>query len=188
MAAFLHHCPFFKSATKPALRRSSPLLSLANQCPIIARQISVCKSAALEAKLSGSPAGLDCRQLPTLEQKRTFAQTAPQVAEPAVSKACPFVTSRIGMVQASPEVQEDVREGVMISLLKDLKESIFPKSPQDITVSHLFKDNMAGPSYDYDCFFSEKIAEKKKDYTYRIFKTVNRSAGSFPFMNHLLTT
>lgn len=32
----------------------------------------------------------------------------------------------------------------MISLLKDLKESIFPKSPQDITVSHLFKDNMGG--------------------------------------------
>ncbi|XP_061537769.1 5-aminolevulinate synthase, erythroid-specific, mitochondrial isoform X2 [Phycodurus eques] len=181
MAAFIHHCPFFKSATKPALRRSSPLLSLANQCPIIARQISICGSASVKANLIASPASPDCRQLPTLEQRRMFAQTAPQVVEPAASKACPFVTSRIGMVQASPEVQEDVREGMMISLLKDLRESIFPKSPQDNTITHLLKDNMVGPSYDYDYFFSEKIAEKKKDHTYRVFKTVNRSAGSFPF-------
>lgn len=38
-----------------------------------------------------------------------------------------------------------------------------------------------GPSYDYDRFFIEKIAEKKKDHTYRVFKTVNRSATAFPF-------
>ncbi len=38
-----------------------------------------------------------------------------------------------------------------------------------------------GPSYNYDHFFNEKIAEKKKDHTYRVFKTVNRSAEIFPF-------
>lgn len=38
-----------------------------------------------------------------------------------------------------------------------------------------------GPSYDYDSFFVEKIAEKKKDHTYRVFKTVNRSTEVFPF-------
>lgn len=38
-----------------------------------------------------------------------------------------------------------------------------------------------GPSYDYDRFFIEKIAEKKKDHTYRVFKTVNRSTTTFPF-------
>ncbi|XP_061832239.1 5-aminolevulinate synthase, erythroid-specific, mitochondrial [Nerophis lumbriciformis] len=180
MAAFLHHCPFFKSATKPSLRRQGPsLLSLANQCPIIARQISVCGLASLEAKLSASYSSPDCNQRTTLEQRRMFAQTAPQVAE-STSKACPFVTSRIGMVRARPEVQEDVQEGMMISLLKDLKESLLPKPSQISTISHLLTDNMAGPSYDYDHFFSEKIAEKKKDHTYRVFKTVNRSAGSFP--------
>ncbi|XP_061759809.1 5-aminolevulinate synthase, erythroid-specific, mitochondrial isoform X2 [Nerophis ophidion] len=180
MAAFLHHCPFFKSATKPSLRRSGPsLLSLANQCPIIARQISVSGLASLEAKLSAFYSSPDCRQRTTLAQRRMFAQTAPQVAE-STSKACPFVTSRIGMVRARPEVQEDVQEGMMISLLKDLKEAILPKPSQISTISHLLKDNMAGPSYDYDHFFSEKIAEKKKDHTYRVFKTVNRSAGSFP--------
>lgn len=38
-----------------------------------------------------------------------------------------------------------------------------------------------GPSFDYDSFFGEKIAEKKQDHTYRVFKTVNRSAQAFPF-------
>nr|XP_057940142.1 5-aminolevulinate synthase, erythroid-specific, mitochondrial [Doryrhamphus excisus]XP_057940143.1 5-aminolevulinate synthase, erythroid-specific, mitochondrial [Doryrhamphus excisus] len=176
MAAFLHHCPFFKSATKPALRRSGPsLLSLANQCPIIARQISVSGSASFEAKLSTLSAVADCRQPLMLHQRRMFAQTAPQVAESA-PKACPFVTSHIGLVRARPEVQEDVQEGLVF---KDLQESLLSKSPQ--TISHLLKDNMAGPSYDYDHFFSQKIAEKKEDHTYRVFKTVNRSATSFPF-------
>lgn len=38
-----------------------------------------------------------------------------------------------------------------------------------------------GPSFDYDSFFIEKIAEKKQDHTYRVFKTVNRNALAFPF-------
>ncbi|XP_035512368.1 5-aminolevulinate synthase, erythroid-specific, mitochondrial [Morone saxatilis] len=181
MAAFLHHCPFLKSVPKPALRRTgAALLSLADRCPIIARQISVSGPASLEAKLSVSPTKLKSRQLPTVDQRRQFAQSATQVAV-SVSKGCPFVSSQIGMVRASPEVQEDVQEGLMTSLLKGLKDSILPTSAQTNTVTHLLKDNMAGPSYDYDRFFIEKIADKKKDHTYRVFKTVNRSAQVFPF-------
>ncbi|XP_070695718.1 5-aminolevulinate synthase, erythroid-specific, mitochondrial [Pempheris klunzingeri] len=181
MAAFLHHCPFLKSAPKPALRRTgTALLSLADQCPIIARQISVSGPASLETKLRASPSKVSSHRLPTVDQRRLFAQTATQVAV-SVSESCPFVTSQIGMVRASPEVQEDVKEGLMTSRLKGLKDSIFPSSAQINTVTHLFKDNMIGPSYDYDRFFVEKIAEKKKDHTYRVFKTVNRSAKIFPF-------
>lgn len=111
MAAFLHHCPFLKTVPKPALRRTgAALLSLADQCPIIARQISVSGTASLEAKLSVSPTKPKSRRLPTVDQRRLFAQTATQVAV-SVSKGCPFVSSQIGMVQASPEVQEDVQEG-----------------------------------------------------------------------------
>ncbi|XP_010782407.1 5-aminolevulinate synthase, erythroid-specific, mitochondrial isoform X1 [Notothenia coriiceps] len=179
MAAFLHHCPFLKSANKPALRRTgASLLSLAYQCPIIARQISLSGTDYLDAKLSVSPS--KPKPLPTVEQRRLFAQTATQVAV-SVSKGCPFVTSQIGVVQASPEVQEDVQEGLMTSLLKGLKDSILPTSAQTDTVTHLLKDNMVGPSYDYDRFFMEKIFEKKKDHTYRVFKTVNRIAEVFPF-------
>ncbi|XP_033943393.1 5-aminolevulinate synthase, erythroid-specific, mitochondrial [Pseudochaenichthys georgianus] len=147
MATFLHHCPFLKSANKPALRRTgAALLSLAYQCPIIARQISLSGTDYLEAELSVSPS--KPKPLPTVEQRRLFAQTATQVAV-SVSKGCPFVTSQIGVVQARPEVQEDVQE--------------------------------VGSSYDYDHFFMEKISEKKKDHTYRVFKMVNRSAEVFPF-------
>ncbi|KAI3357313.1 hypothetical protein L3Q82_015761 [Scortum barcoo] len=181
MAAFLHHCPFLKSVPKPALRRTgASLMSLADQCPIIARQISVSGTASLEAKLSVSPTQTKSRPLPTVDQKRLFAQTATQVAV-SVSKGCPFVHSQIGMVQATPEVQEDVKEGLMTSLLKGMKDSILPTSAQTNTVTHLLKDSMIGPSFNYDHFFMEKIAEKKNDHTYRVFKTVNRSAEVFPF-------
>lgn len=111
MAAFLHHCPFLKAAPKPALRRTgATLMSLADRCPIIARQISVSGPASLDAKLGVSSGTPKTKQLPTLDQRRLFAQSAAQVAE-SVSKGCPFVSSQIGMVRASPEVQEDVKEG-----------------------------------------------------------------------------
>uniref|UniRef100_A0A671X616 5-aminolevulinate synthase n=2 Tax=Sparus aurata TaxID=8175 RepID=A0A671X616_SPAAU len=181
MAAFLHHCPFLKAAPKPALRRTgATLMSLADRCPIIARQISVSGPASLDAKLGVSSGTPKTKQLPTLDQRRLFAQSAAQVAE-SVSKGCPFVSSQIGMVRASPEVQEDVKEGLMTPLLKGLKDLILPTPAQADTCTHLLKDNMVGPSYDYDRFFMEKIAEKKKDHTYRVFKTVNRSAEVFPF-------
>ncbi|XP_071369251.1 5-aminolevulinate synthase, erythroid-specific, mitochondrial-like [Centroberyx affinis] len=185
MAAFLHHCPFLKSAPKPALRRTgAALLSLADRCPIIARQISVSGPPSLETKMNVSPTQPPSHRPPTVNQKRQFAQSAALVAV-SVSKDCPFVTSQIGIVRASPEVQEDVHEqsnpGVITSLLKGLKVSIPPTSAQTDAVTHLLKDNMVGPSYDYDSFFSMKIAEKKEDHTYRVFKTVNRSAEVFPF-------
>lgn len=34
--------------------------------------------------------------------------------------------------------------------------------------------------FQYDEFLETKITEKKMDHTYRVFKTVNRSACSFP--------
>ncbi|XP_030588881.1 5-aminolevulinate synthase, erythroid-specific, mitochondrial-like isoform X1 [Archocentrus centrarchus] len=181
MAAFLHHCPFLKSVPKPALRRTgASLLSLADRCPMITRHITVSGPDSLDAKLNSSATQPQDHQLPTAQQRRLFAQTATQVAVSA-SKGCPFVSSQIGMVRASPEVQEDVQEGLMTSFLKGIKDSVFPTSAQTSTVTHLLNDNMAGPSYDYDQFFMEKIAVKKKDHTYRVFKTVNRSAEAFPF-------
>nr|XP_020473914.1 5-aminolevulinate synthase, erythroid-specific, mitochondrial-like [Monopterus albus] len=181
MAAFLHHCPFLKSVPKPALRRTgAALLSLAEQCPIIARQVTVSGPGSLEAKLGDSATKSECNQLPTVDQRRLFAQTATQVAV-SVSKECPFVSSQIGMVRASLEVQEDVKEGLMTSLLEGLKDSILPTSAESNTITHLLKDNMVGSSYEYDRFFMEKIAEKKEDHTYRVFKTVNRIAEVYPF-------
>ncbi|XP_061592430.1 5-aminolevulinate synthase, erythroid-specific, mitochondrial [Cololabis saira] len=173
MAAFLHHCPFLKSAPKPALRRTgAALLSLADQCPMITRQISV-SSPTSATKPRSHP-------ISSVHQQKMFAQTATQVAV-SLSNRCPFVTSEIGVVKASPQVQEDVQDGLMTTLLKSLKDSVFPSEGQTNAVTHFLKDNMGDSSFDYDHFFIEKISEKKKDHTYRVFKTVNRSALAFPF-------
>ncbi|KAJ3586932.1 hypothetical protein NHX12_013323 [Muraenolepis orangiensis] len=175
MAAFLHHCPFLKSASKPALRRTgTALLSLADRCPIIVRQITVSSSTLpVQTKLSQ-------------DQKRRFAQSASQLAV-SLAKDCPFVASQISVVRARPEVQEDVpqesKPGMMTSLLKNLKDVCLQPSlgPVATTVSHLLQDNMTGASYNYDRFFEDKIAEKKNDHTYRVFKTINRDCEVFPF-------
>lgn len=37
-----------------------------------------------------------------------------------------------------------------------------------------------GVPFQYDKFFDERIESKKSDHTYRVFKTVNRLASSFP--------
>uniref|UniRef100_A0A8C7LY27 5-aminolevulinate synthase n=1 Tax=Oncorhynchus mykiss TaxID=8022 RepID=A0A8C7LY27_ONCMY len=153
MAAFLHHCPFLKSAPKPVLLKTgAALLSMADRCPMIVRQITVCASIPKERKTtihSTQSAGI----LPlSVDSKRHFAQSATQVAV-SMSKGCPFVSNQIGMVRASPEVQEDVPT----------------------------ESNPVGPSFDYDGFFDRTISEKKNDHTYRIFKTVNRRADVFPF-------
>ncbi|CAF94336.1 unnamed protein product, partial [Tetraodon nigroviridis] len=175
MAAFLHHCPFLKSGPNPALRRSgTALLSMAHLCPIIARQISVSSIAAPGEDLAISPAK------PTADQRRPLTQTSPQV-DVSVAKGCPFVTSRIGMVHASPEVQEDIKKGLIGSALKVLKDGNLPGSVHATSVTHLLRDNMVGASFDYDAFFMEKLGEKKQDHTYRVFKTINRSAQAFPF-------
>ncbi|CAL1605778.1 unnamed protein product [Knipowitschia caucasica] len=176
--AFLHHCPFLKSVPLPALRRTgAAFISMADQCPIITRQISVGALSKLE-KQSAEPG--QGRGVPGLDPKRTMAQTAAKVAS-SVSKACPFVSSQIGLVRASAEVQEDVQEGRMKSLLKSIKETVLPTPAHTRPVEQLLTENMVGPSYDYDSFFVEKISDKKQDHTYRVFKTVNRSAHSYPF-------
>lgn len=122
MAAFLHHCPFLKSAPKPALRRTgASLLSLAEKCPIITRQITVSSPASLDSKLSSHTTRSKSDQVSTVEQNRRFAQTATHVAA-SMSKACPFVSSQIGVVQASPEVQEDVKDGKNWTNLTKIRE------------------------------------------------------------------
>jgi len=105
MAAFLHHCPFLKSASKPALRRTgTALLSLADRCPIIARQITVSSTL---PKMNGPAAHEAHSKHMAVNPRRSFAQSASQVAV-SMAKDCPFVASQIGVVRASSEVQEDV--------------------------------------------------------------------------------
>ncbi|XP_061113164.1 5-aminolevulinate synthase, erythroid-specific, mitochondrial [Conger conger] len=60
--------------------------------------------------------------------------------------------------------------------------------PPTLNPSHLLKDKMEHANFNYDAFFDEKIFEKKRDYTYRVFKTVNRCADHFPFAEDYSST
>lgn len=65
-------------------------------------------------------------------------------------------------------------------LLKKFKDIVLKQRPE--SVSHLLQDNLpkSVSTFQYDQFFEKKIDEKKKDHTYRVFKTVNRKAQVFP--------
>ncbi|KAI5610142.1 5-aminolevulinate synthase, erythroid-specific, mitochondrial [Silurus asotus] len=176
MSAFLHRCPYLKSSSGPALRHVGGILGMAERCPVIVRRISAQSAQGQDEK------GL----LSHTETKRSLATSAAQVAV-SMTNSCPFVSSKIGLVKASPRIQEDVHSalppiseeevssGVVSSVFSGLQglRSPFP--------SHLLKDNIVGSSFDYDDFFTQKILEKRNDHTYRIFKTVNRFAEVFPF-------
>ncbi|XP_072569097.1 5-aminolevulinate synthase, erythroid-specific, mitochondrial isoform X1 [Paramormyrops kingsleyae] len=166
MSAFLHHCPFLKTVSHSSLRRSGlGLFSLADRCPVVIQQVATNATLVQKPKDSAPHKG----------PQRSLAQAAGQLAV-SMAKGCPFVSSQIGVVQARPEVQEDIQPtgGILKSLLSSLQNLTHDK-----TTSH--KDNMRRSSFDYDAFFEEKIAVKKRDHTYRIFKTVNRRVDSFPF-------
>ncbi|XP_069721956.1 5-aminolevulinate synthase, non-specific, mitochondrial isoform X1 [Phaenicophaeus curvirostris] len=74
------------------------------------------------------------------------------------------------------ETEGEERSG----LLKKFKDIVLKQRPE--SVSHLLQDNLpkSVSTFQYDQFFEKKIDEKKKDHTYRVFKTVNRKAQIFP--------
>uniref|UniRef100_A0A8C9W4X1 5-aminolevulinate synthase n=1 Tax=Scleropages formosus TaxID=113540 RepID=A0A8C9W4X1_SCLFO len=165
MSAFLHRCPFLKSLPQGRLHRALPVLfRLADRCPAISHHVSNSTD-------------------PVKPAPHTTSQVAAKVAN-----SCPFVSSQMEVVRATPEVQEDVLQeptGSLSSLLRGLQTSIsdtpFPFEEHPPTVTHLLNKHLGGSSFDYDGFFERKIVEKKRDHTYRIFKTVNRRADNFPF-------
>ncbi|XP_072328701.1 5-aminolevulinate synthase, non-specific, mitochondrial-like [Scyliorhinus torazame] len=126
----------------------------------------------------------------------------------AVASKCPFLAGEMShgkstvVRKASVELSEDVQQ--MHAVRKELavtsvnpaianlrkagvqKETSLLKSlnvaKQKSSISHLIQDNMpkSVSAFKYDGFFEKKIDEKKKDHTYRVFKTVNRRADVFP--------
>ncbi|KAI4824376.1 hypothetical protein KUCAC02_012893 [Chaenocephalus aceratus] len=153
MATFLHHCPFLKSANKPALRRTgAALLSLAYQCPIIARQISLSGTDYLEAKLSVSPS--KPKPLLTVEQRRLFGSDRYFRMAVVRIQGLPLrhLSDRGGPSQPRGAGGR-TRRFDDFSVEGCLKDSILPTSAQPTLSHHLLKDNIVGSSYDYDHSF-----------------------------------
>uniref|UniRef100_A0A8C5RPF1 5-aminolevulinate synthase, non-specific, mitochondrial n=1 Tax=Laticauda laticaudata TaxID=8630 RepID=A0A8C5RPF1_LATLA len=133
---------------------------------------------------------------------------SPSANQTPVSK-CPFLAAQVNegnsvFCEASRELQEDVEEMQAVrkeftqtqestveinavvdgekknGLLKKFQDIMLKQRPE--RVSHLLQENLpkSVSTFQYDQFFEKKIDEKKKDHTYRVFKTVNRRAQIFP--------
>ncbi|XP_035995339.1 5-aminolevulinate synthase, nonspecific, mitochondrial-like [Fundulus heteroclitus] len=124
--------------------------------------------------------------------KLSSGHTAPSAGQ-AVGSKCPFLAAEIVqqknkvIKEARMELQEDVQ--VIHSYHTDLVEVDKTNAaaagnilkPFSSKPSHMLKDNLpAVETFHYDGFFQKKIESKKTDHTYRVFKTVNRHASSFP--------
>ncbi|XP_054831778.1 5-aminolevulinate synthase, non-specific, mitochondrial isoform X2 [Eublepharis macularius] len=133
-----------------------------------------------------------------------------QSASQATVTKCPFLAAQMNegnsnvFCRASLELQEDVQEMQTVrkefaktpennvevntkrdgekqnGLLKKFQDIVLKQRPE--RVSHLLQENLpkSVSTFQYDQFFEKKIDEKKKDHTYRVFKTVNRRAQIFP--------
>ncbi|XP_043830789.1 5-aminolevulinate synthase, erythroid-specific, mitochondrial [Dromiciops gliroides] len=176
MASFLQRCPAMAWDRATFLKKTRPQLLLsARRCPVmVAQGLATSSPASKEAKVQA-------------------------YGSPSLAKGqCPFMESELQagkskiVLKAAPEIQEDVQtfKAVPISCLvqeiqSSLRKQLWGSRGQKLTVekkiTHLIQDNMPGShAFGYDAFFSGKIEEKKRDHTYRVFKTVNRRADAYP--------
>ncbi|XP_043297835.1 5-aminolevulinate synthase, nonspecific, mitochondrial isoform X1 [Cervus canadensis] len=91
------------------------------------------------------------------------------------------VREEVAQTSVNPSVINVKTEGGELNgLFKNFQDIMRKQRPEG--VSHLLQDNLPKSvcTFQYDRFFEKKIDEKKNDHSYRVFKTVNRKAQSFP--------
>uniref|UniRef100_A0A665VQG6 5-aminolevulinate synthase n=1 Tax=Echeneis naucrates TaxID=173247 RepID=A0A665VQG6_ECHNA len=189
MDTMVRRCPFLTAVPSVFLQLAghSSLVSYAQKCPVMMDLASKPLARALSSSASlskGTPTNNDQKH----ETKSRQGHIMPPAGQ-ALGSKCPFLAAEMVQTkgnrlvrEASMDLQEDVQE--IRSVCTELKNVMVPESHfQTISskVSHLLKDNLSEVvTFQYDKFFEKKIESKKTDHTYRIFKTVNRRASSFP--------
>ncbi|XP_041656430.1 5-aminolevulinate synthase, nonspecific, mitochondrial-like [Cheilinus undulatus] len=203
MDTVIRRCPFLTAVPSVCLQLAgkSSLVSYAQKCPVMMDLATRPLARALSSSASASK-GTPTNDDQKCGVKLPSGHVPPPACWPAGSK-CPFLAAE--MVQnnnrvvkeVSTELQEDVQgvhsictgktdvEISVVDLIEADKANIrAPKDyckPKSSEVSHLLKDNLPkAVTFKYDKFFEKKIESKKTDHTYRVFKTVNRRALSFP--------
>ncbi|KAF3860670.1 hypothetical protein F7725_000925 [Dissostichus mawsoni] len=158
MEAAIRRCPFL--TVVPGVLHLAGKVSLgryAQRCPVMMDLASRPLARPLSSSASsskGTPTNEDQKQ----EVKMPPGHFTPPAGQTAGSK-CPFLAAEMGQKnnrvvrEARMELQEDVQE------MHSVRTAI---------------------TFQYDKYFEKKIEGKKKDHTYRVFKTVNRLASSFP--------
>ncbi|XP_028266037.1 5-aminolevulinate synthase, nonspecific, mitochondrial-like [Parambassis ranga] len=171
MEIVIRRCPFLTVVPSVFLHLAgkSSRFNYAQKCPVMMDLIPTHLTRALSS--SNAAQG----NLINHDPKNT---TSP--AEQAVGYKCPFLAAE--MVQKNNMVVKEA----MMELQEDVQVSSYhtgvPKHlSRPLKTSHLLKDNLSEvASFQYDHFFEKKIENKKADHTYRVFKTVNRCASTFP--------
>ncbi|CAN9515382.1 unnamed protein product [Ophioblennius macclurei] len=203
MDAVIRRCPFLTAVPSVFLQLAGKpsLVKYAQKCPMMMGLASGQQARSVSSSFAskGTFGNDDSKEKVKMPQGH-----APMLASgQTVGSKCPFLAAE--MVQKNNsvvkevrmELQEDVQErhsyhtGKMTVDLsfEDLVETEKTNSGATENLiksissktSHMLKDNLpAGSTFKYDNFFEKKIESKKADHTYRVFKTVNRSAPSFP--------
>ncbi|XP_057686560.1 5-aminolevulinate synthase, non-specific, mitochondrial-like isoform X2 [Corythoichthys intestinalis] len=160
MEAVFRRCPILSFAPSCFLNGKSSLLNIALKC-------SVMTGPSDQAPSSST----------FLCNNKHLGHVIVPTGRTAISR-CPFLDSELVqknskvVMEASREMREDV------TIQTATMEAHFDTSSN---VSHLLNDNLPEDvAFKYDEFFEDKIESKKRDHSYRIFKTVNRNAVSFP--------
>ncbi|XP_020315030.1 5-aminolevulinate synthase, nonspecific, mitochondrial isoform X1 [Oncorhynchus kisutch] len=202
MDTVIRRCPFLTMVPRVFLQLAgkSSLVGYALKCPVMMDLASRPLARALSSSVSVST--------PTNDESEKGVQLPPghpmPLAGQPVGSKCPFLAAE--MVQkntsvvreACIELSEDVQDRSTVHTEKSqldptvvdlinadradlgtLKNMLKQRIPK---VSHLLQDNLpkASANFHYDKFFEKKIDARKKDHSYRVFKTVNRRATSFP--------
>uniref|UniRef100_A0A672J8R2 5-aminolevulinate synthase n=1 Tax=Salarias fasciatus TaxID=181472 RepID=A0A672J8R2_SALFA len=199
MDAVIRRCPFLTAVPGVFLHLAGKpsLVNYARKCPVMglaSGQVSRSVSSSTFAS-KGTLRNDDTQQKVKLPQGHAL----PLAGGQTVGSKCPFLAAE--MVQKNNSVVKEVR----LELQEDVQERhsyhtgkshtdwpVWAKHSGDgatenliksisSKASHLLRDNLPeGSTFKYDHFFEKKIESKKADHTYRVFKTVNRSASSFP--------
>ncbi|XP_053281593.1 5-aminolevulinate synthase, non-specific, mitochondrial isoform X1 [Pleuronectes platessa] len=192
MDAVIRRCPFLTTVPSVFLQLAgkSSLVNYAQKCPVMMDLASRALSSSASAS---KPTSTDDDQK---HEVLLPGQTTPPAGQ-AVGSKCPFLAAEMEQKsnrvvrEARIELQEDVQQmhhfctgkiNVDLSVV-DLIEADQSNTEKSLIqpVSHLLKDNLPeAVTFQYDRFFEKKIESKKTDHTYRVFKTVNRRASSFP--------
>uniref|UniRef100_A0A8C9WGN9 5-aminolevulinate synthase n=1 Tax=Scleropages formosus TaxID=113540 RepID=A0A8C9WGN9_SCLFO len=203
MDTFIRRCPFLSRMPQAFLQQSrKSLVVYAQKCPVMMELASkpfarsLCSSSANLQKVEETNSSSNgSAQLPP-------GHPTPPAGQPVASK-CPFLAAEMGQKSSSVVRQvsleeEDVTEirtlrtGKLCSLLTTwflncpwglcLKYDTIGSfgKLQDVNGSLSFGSFAAVTNFRYDTFFEKKIEAQKRDHTYRVFKTVNRRATTFP--------
>uniref|UniRef100_A0A8C0H7U1 5-aminolevulinate synthase n=1 Tax=Chelonoidis abingdonii TaxID=106734 RepID=A0A8C0H7U1_CHEAB len=177
METVVRRCPFLSRVSQAFLQKAGKsLLFYAQSCPKMmevgtkpasrALGTSVVHCQQAEETTSSNDKAKNSKDV---SQENTNGSQLPishppavtsQSTSPSSATKCPFLAAQMNptntnvFCKASLELQEDVQE------MQAVRKAV--------------------STFQYDQFFEKKIDEKKKDHTYRVFKTVNRRAQVFP--------